>query len=72
LRRIHPELKIQDANVYVNGKETDFITDSYPGIPTTFQEDLKWRIVIIFQGYKTSASGRASPIWKIKEAKLFQ
>jgi hypothetical protein len=64
-------MKIQDANVYVNGKDTDFLTDSYPGILTTFQEDKKWRIKIIFQGFKTDISGRPTPIWKMKEAQIF-
>jgi hypothetical protein len=71
LKKIHPDMKIQDANVYVNGKDTDFLTDSYPSILTTFQEDKKWRIKIVFQGFKTGISGRPTPIWKMKEAQLF-
>lgn len=68
---IHPLLKIQDANIFVNGKETQFITDSYPGIPTTFIEDQKWKVQISIQGYKTGPTDKPTPIWKITQAQLY-
>jgi hypothetical protein len=71
LRRIHPELKIQESDVYVNGKDTVFKTESYPAIPISFDDSKKWKIQIVFQGYKFGTSSRPTPLWKIKEAQEY-
>jgi hypothetical protein len=71
LKRIHPELKIQESDMYVNGKDTIFKSESYPGIPISFDETLKWKIQVVFQGYKYGSGPRPTPIWKIKEAQVY-
>jgi hypothetical protein len=71
LKRIQPELKIQESDVYVNGKDLVFKTESYPGIPIAFDTSKKWKIQIVFQGYKFGAGPKPTPIWKMKEAQIY-
>jgi hypothetical protein len=71
LRRIHPELKIQESDVYVNGKDVVFKSESYPSIPIAFDNTKKWKIQILFQGYKFGAGPKPTPLWKMKDAQIY-
>jgi len=68
LVRLHPKLKINGKDVYMNGRNIKFMNENNE--PTIFQSNKRWTIEIAIQGYKTSSSGQVSPIWKINEATI--
>ena len=69
LNQMKKELKFNGSNFYINGKETIFKNDSYPGENINFNATQNWKLIILIQGYKITESGKTSPIWCIKEAK---
>jgi len=64
--KINLKLKTNGKDLYLNGRDVKFIKDNNE--ITQFIPDMRWRIRLMIQGYKTSASCQVTPIWKIDEA----
>ena len=68
LKRIDPELKLTMAESFMRGKFIQFIDDSFRQYQ--YKDNEQWKLKIRIQGFKTSSSGRKSPILRIEVAQL--
>lgn len=68
LQGMDTTMKIKGPNIYINGTNLNFLTNTYPNSSMEYRDNLKWSLSICIQGYKTSQCNRSSPIIKIIKA----
>jgi hypothetical protein len=65
LGKMKEGVRLNSHETYMGGKNIEFKNKEEK---IEFDSALRWNIVAVIQGYKTSASNRSSPIWKISQA----